>query len=64
MGLLSSAKIKAVKPTGKQQTLNDGQGLQLRISHGGSSYTWFYQYRHPTTGQKQRIEYGLSLIHI
>ena len=58
MGLLSSAKIKAVKPTGKQQTLNDGQGLQLRISHGGSSYTWFYQYRHPTTGQKQRIEYG------
>lgn len=58
MGLLKSADIKAAKSTGKQQTLNDGQGLQLRISHGGSSYTWFYQYRHPTTGRKQRVEYG------
>lgn len=58
MGLLKHGDIKAVKPTGQQQTLKDGQGLQLRISHGGNSYTWFYQYRHPTTGQKHRIEYG------
>lgn len=58
MGALSITQIKEVKPTGKQQTLNDGQGLQLRISQGGSSYIWFYQYRHPTNGLKQRIEYG------
>ena len=58
MGLLKDSTIKATKPTGKQQTLNDGQGLQLRISHGGNSYTWFYQYRHPVTKEKRRIDYG------
>lgn len=58
MGLLKDSTIKAAKPTGKQQTLNDGQGLQLRISHSGNSYTWFYQYRHPATKEKRRIEYG------
>lgn len=58
MGLLKDSTIKAAKPTGKQQTLNDGQGLQLRISHSGTTYTWFYQYRHPVTKEKRRIEYG------
>ena len=58
MGLLTNATIKAAKPNGKQQTLTDGQGLQLRISHNGNSLTWFYQYRHPVTKEKRRIEYG------
>lgn len=58
MGLLTNATIKAAKPNGKQQTLNDGLGLQLRISHNGNSLTWFYQYRHPVTKEKRRIEYG------
>ncbi len=58
MGLLTNAAIKAAKPNGKQQTLNDGLGLQLRISHSGNSLTWFYQYRHPVTKEKRRVEYG------
>lgn len=58
MGQLKSTEIPAKKPNGKQQILIDGQGLHLRISPNGNSRVWFYQYRHPTTGQKYRIEYG------
>jgi len=58
MGLLRDTTIKATKPTGELQTLNDGQGLQLRISPRGNSFTWFYQYRHPVSKEKRRIEYG------
>lgn len=58
MGLLTNSAIKAAKPNGRQQTLNDGQGLQLRISQSGHALTWFYQYRHPVNKEKRRIEYG------
>lgn len=54
---LSDLKIKAAKPTDKDYTLTDGDGLQLRVRTNGSRL-WNFNYIHPVT--KKRINMGLG----
>ena len=42
---LIDAEIKAIKPTGKQQKIADGNGLVLLVMTNGSK-VWRYRYRY------------------
>ena len=45
---LSDRQLKAVKATGKDFVLSDGDGLQLRVRASGSMM-WNFNYREPLT---------------
>lgn len=54
---LSDRQLKAVKATGKDFVLSDGDGLQLRVRTSGSM-TWNFNYREPLI--KSRIKMALG----
>lgn len=54
---LSDLKVKAAKPSEKDYTLTDGNGLQMRVRSNGSKL-WNFNYIHPVT--KKRINMGLG----
>ncbi|MCO1620141.1 integrase domain-containing protein [Pseudomonas putida] len=54
---LSDRQLKAVKPTGKDFVLSDGDGLQLRVRASGSMM-WNFNYREPLT--RSRINMALG----
>lgn len=54
---LSDLKVKAAKPKGKDYTLTDGNGLQMRVRINGSRL-WNFNYIHPIT--KKRLNMGLG----
>lgn len=55
---LSDRQLKAVKATGKDFVLSDGDGLQLRVRASGSKM-WNINYREPLT--RSRINMAPSL---
>jgi len=54
MGFLTDLKIRTLPPSAKEQMLNDGDGLYLRVRT--SSKSWLYRYK---PGEKQ-IKIGLG----
>jgi hypothetical protein len=54
---LSDRQLKAVKATGKDFVLTDGDGLQLRVRASGSMI-WNFNYREPVT--KSRLNMALG----
>lgn len=54
---LTDKKVKSTKPTGKEQLLSDGRGLQLRIMPNGTK-SWRFVYKSPTTGSRSNITLG------
>ncbi|EJM71275.1 hypothetical protein PMI30_00384 [Pseudomonas sp. GM50] len=54
---LSDRQFKAVKATGKDFVLSDGDGLQLRVRASGSMI-WNFNYREPLT--KSRLNMALG----
>ena len=54
---LSDRQLKAVKATGKDFVLSDGDGLQLRVRASGSMM-WNFNYREPLT--RSRINMALG----
>lgn len=54
MGFLTDLKIRTLSPSTKEQMLNDGDGLYLRVR--ASSKSWLYRYK---SGTKQ-IKIGLG----
>lgn len=54
MGFLTDLKIRTLSPSAKEQMLNDGDGLYLRVR--ASSKSWLYRYK---SGTKQ-IKIGLG----
>lgn len=54
---LSDRQLKAVKATGKDLVLSDGDGLQLRVRASGSMM-WNFNYREPLT--RSRINMALG----
>ena len=54
---LSDRQLKAVKATGKDFVLTDGDGLQLRVRASGSMI-WNFNYREPVT--KNRLNMALG----
>ena len=55
---LSDAEIKRAKPKEKEYTLADGGGLLLRLTSKGSK-TWFFNYPHPYTNKRNKINFGV-----
>ncbi len=55
---LNDTEIKRAKPKEKEYTLTDGGGLLLRVTPKGSK-TWFFNYRHPYTGKRNKISLGM-----
>lgn len=54
MGFLTDLKIRTLSPSTKEQMLNDGDGLYLRVR--ASSKSWLYRYK---SGEKQvKIDLG------
>lgn len=54
MGFLTDLRIRPLSPSSKEQMLNDGDGLYLRVR--ASSKSWLYRYK---SGEKQ-IKIGLG----
>ena len=54
---LSDRQLKALKATGKDFVLSDGDGLQLRVRASGSMM-WNFNYREPLT--RSRINMALG----
>jgi integrase len=54
---LTNTQIKQAKPRDKEYSLNDGDGLSLRIRPNGSK-SWFFNYLVPVT--KKRFKLGLG----
>ena len=54
---LTDKKVKSTKPTGKEQLLSDGRGLQLRIMPNGTK-SWRFVYKSPATGKRSNITLG------
>jgi hypothetical protein len=54
MGFLTDLKIRTLSPSTKEQMLNDGDGLYLRVR--ASSKSWLYRYK----SDEKQIKIGLS----
>lgn len=54
---LTDKKVKSTKPTGKEQLLSDGRGLQLRIMPNGTK-SWRFVYKSPATGSRSNMTLG------
>lgn len=54
---LSDRQLKAVKATGKDFVLSDGDGLQLRVRASGSMM-WNFNYREPLTRSRLNMALG------
>ncbi len=54
---LSDTQIKQAKPKEKEYSLNDGQGLALRIKPTGSKL-WIFNYYQPFTKKRKNIGFG------
>lgn len=54
---LSDRQLKAVKATGKDFVLTDGDGLQLRVRASGSTI-WNFNYREPVTRNRLNMALG------
>ncbi|WP_031482019.1 tyrosine-type recombinase/integrase [Maridesulfovibrio frigidus] len=52
---LTDAKVKAVKPTIKEQTLNDGEGLSLVVSPSGRKW---WRFRYQMNGKRTMLSLG------
>jgi integrase len=53
---LSDTKIRNAKPTDKEYTLTDGQGLSVRVQTNGTKI-WLYRYRFG--GKRKNISFGV-----
>ena len=54
---LTDRKIKSAAPTGKEFTLSDGEGLQLRVRPTGAK-SWQFKFSDPVTSKIQKIALG------
>jgi hypothetical protein len=54
---LSDRQLKAVKATGKDFVLSDGDGLQLRVRASGSMM-WNFNYREPLARSRINMTLG------
>ncbi|MGO2510058.1 MAG: integrase arm-type DNA-binding domain-containing protein [Vibrio hibernica] len=54
---LTNTQVKQVKAIGKELTLSDGGGLQLRIKPSGSK-SWIFKYYVPITKKRTNISFG------
>lgn len=54
---LTNTQIKQARAADKELTLNDGDGLQLRIKTNGSKL-WGFKYYHPLTKKRTNISFG------
>ncbi|WED21313.1 integrase domain-containing protein [Vibrio sp. JC009] len=54
---LTDKVIKQTPTTGKEYTLSDGDGLQLRVRPNGSK-SWQFRYRHPHTNKISKMALG------
>ena len=55
---LTDRQIKTTKPTGKEFTLSDGNGLQLRIRPNGTK-SWQFKYKNPITRKISKLTLGV-----
>jgi len=55
--LLSPMKVEKAKGADKEYTLNDGEGLLLRVRPDGSK-VWLYRYTSPVTSARRKKYYG------
>lgn len=55
--LLSSMQVDKAKGAAKEYTLNDGEGLLLRVRPDGSK-SWLYRYTSPVTSARRKKYYG------
>lgn len=54
---LTNTQVKQAKPKEKEYSLNDGDGLSLRIRPSGSK-SWFFTYLVPITKKRFKISFG------
>ena len=54
---LNDTQIKSAKEQGKDYTLSDGQGLQMRVKTN-SSKLWVFKYTQPFTKKRTNISFG------
>ncbi|MEC6797995.1 Arm DNA-binding domain-containing protein [Photobacterium sp. S4TG1] len=54
---LTDRKVKTIAPTGKEFTLSDGNGLQLRVRPAGTK-SWQFKYSDPVTNKTQKLTLG------
>lgn len=54
---LTDKQIKTAATTGKEYTLSDGDGLQLRVRANGTK-SWQFKYKRPTDGKSTKLSLG------
>ncbi|MFA0464959.1 integrase arm-type DNA-binding domain-containing protein, partial [Vibrio sp. 10N.261.45.F1] len=54
---LSDTQLKSIKPRDKEYSLNDGDGLSLRVRPKGGK-SWFFTYLVPITRKRFKISFG------
>lgn len=54
---LTNTQVKQAKPKEKEYSLNDGDGLSLRVRPSGSQ-SWFFTYLVPVTKKRFKISFG------
>lgn len=54
---LTATQVNAAKPTDKEYSLSDGDGLLLRIRPTGSKI-WLFKYYHPVTNKRTNMAFG------
>ncbi len=54
---LTNTQVKQAKPKDKEYSLNDGDGLSLRVRPSGSK-SWFFTYLVPITKKRFKISFG------
>jgi len=55
---LTDKKIKSINSTGKEQTLSDGGGLQLRVLPSGTK-SWQFKFKDPISDKFNKLPLGL-----
>ncbi|WP_188007295.1 tyrosine-type recombinase/integrase [Photobacterium damselae] len=55
---LTDRKVKTIAATGKEFTLSDGNGLQLRVRPAGTK-SWQFKYSDPVTNKIQKLSLGV-----
>ncbi|WP_261927321.1 integrase arm-type DNA-binding domain-containing protein, partial [Vibrio aestuarianus] len=54
---LTNTQVKQTKPKEREYSLNDGDGLSLRVRPSGSK-SWFFTYLVPVTKKRFKISFG------
>jgi hypothetical protein len=54
---LTDRKVKTIAATGKEFTLSDGNGLQLRV-RPASTKSWQFKHSDPVTNKTQKLTLG------